>query len=152
MVNDDDVDDDYHLSTGYRDEQSISSKLHLDMSVTTFYCINSLFIFTGTSALSTSITITGTGFSSVTSENDVTIADVACTVTSASTTSIECDIGNGPIGTYPVIVNVDGKGDAAISGTVEFTYTADISGIVPSSGSLGGTFVFITTSSKHFLH
>lgn len=133
-------------------KKSIGCKLHLDMFVTSVSCINSLFTFPGTSALSTSITITGTGFSSVTSENDVTIADVACTVTSASTTSIECDVGNGPIGTYPVIVNVAGKGDAAISGTVEFTYTADISGIAPSSGSLGGTFVFITTLSKHFLH
>lgn len=82
--------------------------------------------------------VSGSGFSSVTSDNTVTISGVACSVTSATTTSITCTVGNGPIGTYPVIVNVAGKGDAEISGTVEFTYTADISGISPSSGSLGG--------------
>jgi len=61
---------------------------------------------------------------------------VDCSVTAATTTSITCDVGNGPIGTYPVIVNVDGKGLS--TGSETFTYTADISSVSPSSGSLGG--------------
>ena len=88
--------------------------------------------------MSTSIVITGTGFSSVTSDNNVTIAGVDCSVTAATTTEITCSVGNGPVGAYPVVVTVVDKGDAAIAGTVEFSYTAAISGISPSSGSLGG--------------
>jgi len=86
--------------------------------------------------LGTAITITGTGFSSITSDNTVTMGGVDCSVTAVTTTSITCDVGNGPIGTYPVIVNVDGKGLS--TGSETFTYTADISSVSPSSGSLGG--------------
>ncbi|XP_060573258.1 fibrocystin-L-like isoform X2 [Ruditapes philippinarum] len=94
---------------------------------------------TGTSALSTSIDITGTGFSTDKTMNNVTIGGVACTVTDSTATSITCDVGNGPVGQAKVIVTVNGKGNAKhTNGDVMFEYTADISGISPSTGSLGG--------------
>lgn len=91
---------------------------------------------TGSSALGTSITIVGTGFSSVTSENIVTIGGVACSVTAATSTSITCDVGNGPVGFHSVLVTVQDKGYA--SGNVQFSYGADVLSISPTSGSLGG--------------
>ena len=69
----------------------------------------------------------------------VTIGGVNCTVTAATTSSITCDVGNGPVGEHKVKVNVGGKGLAShSSGDVMFSYTADISGISPTTGSLGG--------------
>ncbi|WAR05573.1 PKHL1-like protein, partial [Mya arenaria] len=98
---------------------------------------------TGTLALGTSVTISGTGFSSNQSDNSVTIGGVACSVTAATSTSITCSVGNGPVGTYPVVVNIAGKGYA--SGSIEFTYTADVTGISPASSSLGGGVVLTVT-------
>jgi hypothetical protein len=40
------------------------------------------------------------------------------------------------VGPHSVVVTVDGKGNA--EGSVEFTYTASISSLAPTSGSLGG--------------
>ncbi|XP_053372863.1 fibrocystin-L-like [Mercenaria mercenaria] len=94
---------------------------------------------TGTSALSTSISISGTGFSTDITKNAVSIGDVACSVTASTATSITCDVGNGPVGQHKVMVNVDGKGFAKhSSGDVMFEYTANIDSISPTSGSLGG--------------
>ncbi|XP_053388768.1 fibrocystin-L-like [Mercenaria mercenaria] len=90
----------------------------------------------GTTALSTSVVISGTGFSGSVSGNIVTIGGVECTVTAARDNSITCDVGNGPLGSYPVLVNVDGKGQS--TGNVQFTYTSNITSISPTSGSLGG--------------
>ncbi|KAL4228989.1 Fibrocystin-L [Mactra antiquata] len=87
-------------------------------------------------SLGDSVTISGSGFSAVTSENTVTIGDIACNVTASTTSSVTCDVGNGPLGLSSVIVTVEGKGSA--SGSVDFTYTADILSISPSSGTLGG--------------
>ena len=96
----------------------------------------------GTLALGTSISISGTGFSS-TLDNRVTIGGVDCSVTAATTTSITCDVGNGPVGEHKVVVNIDSKGVASHSGgDVTFSYTADISSISPTTGSLGGESVF----------
>ena len=74
----------------------------------------------------------------------VTIGGVNCTVTAATTSSITCDVGNGPVGEHIVKVNVAGKGLAShTGGDVMFSYTADISGISPTTGSLGGKTAFI---------
>ena len=101
--------------------------------------IDYLLLVSGTSALGTSITVSGTRFSSTQADNTVTIGGVDCNVTAATSTSITCDVGNGPVGDYKVEVNVAGKGFASHdSSDVMFTYTADITGISPSAGSLGG--------------
>ena len=59
---------------------------------------------------STSITISGSGFSTTVSDNIVTIGSTTCDVTSASDTSIVCDIGPGQSGNYLVEVNVRSSG------------------------------------------
>ena len=104
----------------------------------------------GTSALSTTIDITGTGFDTDKTKNAVSIGGVACTVTASTATSITCNVGNGPVGQYKVMVTVEGKGNAKhSSGDVMFGYTADISGISPTTGSLGGAFnMFILVFSE----
>ena len=77
----------------------------------------------------------------MTSENKVAIGGVNCAVTAATTTSITCNVGNGPVGDQPVVVAVAGKGEAKhTGGTVMFTYTADVTGIAPTTGSLGGNY------------
>ena len=43
----------------------------------------------------------------------MTIGGVACDVTSASNTSIDCDVGPGAAGNRSMIVHVEGKGSAA---------------------------------------
>ncbi|KAH3704525.1 hypothetical protein DPMN_079581 [Dreissena polymorpha] len=70
----------------------------------------------------------------------VTIAGVPCTVTTATSTSIVCDVGNGPVGAHAMRVNVAGKGFA--TGNVQFTYVANIDRISPTSGSFGGEIFF----------
>ena len=83
--------------------------------------------------------MSGTRFSSTQADNTVTIGGVSCSVTAATTTSITCDVGNGPVGDHKVMVNIAGKGFASHdSGDVMFSYTADVTGISPSTGSLGG--------------
>lgn len=93
-----------------------------------------------TGSLGTTVDISGTQFSAVETENNVAIGGVTCNVTASSTTSITCDLGNGPLGLSYVVVTVEGLGRA--SGNVEFTYTADILSISPTSGSLGGNNYF----------
>lgn len=79
------------------------------------------------------------------SKNHVTIGGVECTVTAATTTTITCNIGNGPVGPHSVIVTVDDKGNA--DGNVQFSYTASVSSVSPTSGSLGGkNYIFYVHS------
>ncbi|CAH1226877.1 PKHD1L1 [Branchiostoma lanceolatum] len=88
---------------------------------------------------STVVTITGSGFSTNTSLNSVDIGGVACVVATATAEEITCSVQEGAGGTHVVQVTVDGKGRAKhVNETFRFTYTAEISGITPTSGSLGG--------------
>ncbi|XP_046549966.1 LOW QUALITY PROTEIN: fibrocystin-L-like [Haliotis rubra] len=90
----------------------------------------------GTLALSTVLTITGTGFSTTADNNKVMIGGVACAVTAATATQITCTVGNGPTGSYVVMVSVDGKGMA--NSTEQFEYESSVTGISPTTGSLAG--------------
>ena len=100
-------------------------------------------------AIGTSVSISGSGFSSVSSENDVMIGGVKCTVTSSNSGSIVCDIGVGPVGSHKVEVNVAGKGNAEhTSGDATFSYDAAISSIDPTSGSQGGKLYDLHLTNK----
>ncbi|XP_067676837.1 fibrocystin-L-like isoform X2 [Haliotis asinina] len=90
----------------------------------------------GTLALSTVLTITGTGFSTTAENNTVMIGGVACVVSAATATQITCSVGNGPTGSYVVKVNVDGKGTA--NSAEQFEYESSVTGISPTTGSLAG--------------
>ena len=82
------------------------------------------------------MTISGTGFSTETSENIVTVGDLSCEVTSSSTTEIECTLESGPAGTYDVIVVVTSAGLA--TGSHTYTVEMEIFSNSPGAGSLGG--------------
>ena len=85
-----------------------------------------------------SVMITGTGFSTTLSSNNVTIGTTgSCIVTAATTTSIACTISNAPSGIYTVGVNVDGKGLASTSGSITVTIPLQITSISPTQGGAG---------------
>ncbi|XP_052245987.1 fibrocystin-L-like isoform X3 [Dreissena polymorpha] len=90
------------------------------------------------------LTVTGTGFSGTLADNKVTIGNVPCTVTAATTTEIRCTLGNGPLGSYPVVVSVSPVG-RAVNTASNFTYTADVVSIAPTSAGLGGNMDLVVT-------
>ncbi|XP_048254094.1 fibrocystin-L-like [Haliotis rufescens] len=105
--------------------------------------ITSITPTSGTEAQSTTATIAGSGFDTNINNTRVVIAGVACTVTAATTSSITCNVGNGPTGNHNVKVIVESKGEA--TGSVQFSYVSDITAISPSNGSIaGGTALTIT--------
>lgn len=86
----------------------------------------------------TTLTITGTGFSSTASSNKVIIGTSGvCAVSAASATSLTCTISAAPAGTYSIQVNVADKGLA--TGTSSFTANVVlvISNISPTQGGAG---------------
>ncbi len=102
-------------------------------------CINlsNVLCTTGSSTDGTVLVITGTGFDPIEANNNVTIGGEPCTITSASETQLECDIGPGPAGTHDVIVYVSDKGYPS-GNTFTFTYLFELDSVEPSSGSVGG--------------
>lgn len=96
----------------------------------------------GAMTLKTTIEIAGSGFESEPSKNTVVIGGVICAVTAASSTSITCNIGDGPVGTHTVVVTVAGKGHADhTAGEVTFTYNSNVTSIDPEAGSQGGGLI-----------
>ncbi|KAJ8026005.1 Fibrocystin-L [Holothuria leucospilota] len=87
----------------------------------------------------TSITLSGTGFSSVTSENYVTIGGEECVVTSSNSTAVECTVGTTEAGYYNVSLLVEGKGYAEYpNGDVVFEHELKINSFSPKEGSNAG--------------
>ena len=95
--------------------------------------MTSVLYYTGSEAKATSIVISGSGFSENVTQNTVKIGGVECKVTAAGIHSISCNVGNGALGSHPILVNVNGKGLA--KGNVRFTYISEITSINPTSGS-----------------
>jgi hypothetical protein len=84
------------------------------------------------------LTITGTGFSTTPSSNAVIIGTSGvCTVTAASSTSLTCTISAAPEGTYPIQVNVAGKGLATGTSSFTVTVTLQVTSIFPTQGGAG---------------
>uniref|UniRef100_A0ABM0MU86 Fibrocystin-L-like n=1 Tax=Saccoglossus kowalevskii TaxID=10224 RepID=A0ABM0MU86_SACKO len=92
----------------------------------------------------TTITITGTGFSSTSSDVSVTFDDVTCTVISSSSTQITCDTGVHSAGTFEVKVSVAGKG-LATSNSHTFEYNLMIASTSPATCSFGGACTLVVT-------
>ena len=81
------------------------------------------------------LTISGTGFSSTTTDNTVTVGSAACVVQTASATSITCDVT--PVaGSNTVDVNVSGSGYATGATTVDTTMT--LGSVTNGTGSFAG--------------
>lgn len=93
------------------------------------------------------VTLSGRGFSGVFSENLVQFGDVDCTVTSSTSTVIECTLQGDSFGGFkPLHLHVLFSGMAETS-LLGITLVLSVSGISPSEGSgAGGTLVTITGS------
>ena len=105
------------------------------------------------------ITITGTGFSAVNSENTVLFGENLCPIQTSSATELTCllDTSNEPRPwvRMPVLVDVSGIGRAIIAPDVNkttwFVLVASIESISPRNGShLGGTKLVI--DGQGFVH
>lgn len=84
------------------------------------------------------LTITGTGFSSTPSSNNVIIGTSGvCTVTAATATSLTCTISAAQAGTYNVQVNVGGKGLATGTSGLTALVGLQIASISPTQGGGG---------------
>lgn len=87
----------------------------------------------------TSITITGTGFSSTSCENIVLIGSTySCPITSASTTQLVCQIGANsqlnPKSIQNLNVVRDRQGLLSNNGLIQFQFQSQITGVSPSQG------------------
>ncbi len=89
------------------------------------------------SGASTTITIEGSGFGNT---STITIGGVECEVISEAEDSIECDVGYVPVGDAPLIVNIDGAGNAVFENPSHATlYSSEvIDSVNPTSGSIEG--------------
>jgi len=87
----------------------------------------------------TTLTLTGTGFSTTAAENQVLVGDTECVGTTSTGTQLECTLGEGAAGLHDVVVNVLTKGEADKGGaTIQFTSSFSVTSFSPSSGALGG--------------
>ncbi|CAK8674402.1 unnamed protein product [Clavelina lepadiformis] len=85
------------------------------------------------------VTLIGTLFSAIASENEVKIGNVSCIVISATSTEIVCSMGNSPAGDQPVMLSVSGKGLASINSTFAwFQVSGSVTSFSPTSGSQNG--------------
>ena len=102
---------------------------------------------------STSLTIIGTGFSSVLDEVSVTVGGVECSVIHASESEIQCNVGYVPAGDAALIVNILNQGNSALAFDDDKTTlwsATDIYTINPYTGSVqGGQLITITGSGFH---
>jgi hypothetical protein len=94
----------------------------------------------------TTITIAGTGFSEVLSENFVMFGDVECMVLSSTRSSIECRLGTGFAGFKVLYLHVMYSGIAETN-ALGLTYELVLNEISRAQGSqAGGTEITITGS------
>lgn len=90
------------------------------------------------------ITLSGTGFSEIPSENYVTFGGVECTTISSTTTTIDCRLGSSFAGFKGLRLHVLQSGVAETIG-LGMTYDLSIHSINPlQGGDTGGTQVSIT--------
>ncbi|XP_033119895.1 fibrocystin-L-like [Anneissia japonica] len=98
---------------------------------------------TGSEAEKTTITITGTGFSSVATDNIVEIGDIGCKVVTCTDTKIVCIVQNGKAGAYDIKVNVIPFGYAATYDSKLFLYFI----FIPNTSFTGGDTLLVTGTS-----
>merc|ERR1719483_1010979 len=100
---------------------------------------------------SVELTITGTGFTTDSTDFVITVGDLNCEVTAASSTEVTCTLEAGPAGVYDVSVVVKSRGVAAQPGSGQLTHevSLEIFSNTPIDGSLGGGTT-ITVSGSGF--
>ena len=90
-----------------------------------------------TTSGSIQLTITGTGFSLVSSENIVAVGKLACEIVSSTETQITCSLEAGPAGVYPVSVVVVNAG-LATGEPLTHEVAMEVFSNTPDAGSAGG--------------
>ncbi|XP_069118773.1 fibrocystin-L-like [Argopecten irradians] len=96
------------------------------------------------------IQISGSGFSNIPNNNNVTIAGTQCNVTMVTNDSITCDIDKVSAGEHDVVLDVLGRGIADYGDNyTALLFTTTIDSIKPVSTGLGG-FVALTISGSGF--
>ena len=99
--------------------------------------------------IGTIVTITGDGFSTILSENVIMLGATPCVVTSATSSAIQCEVGQSLAGPQVLSVRVESKGTSNATADSDspliFMYTLSVTAVSPNSGSLaGGTNITIT--------
>ncbi|XP_048575327.1 fibrocystin-L-like isoform X2 [Nematostella vectensis] len=84
------------------------------------------------------LTFTGTGFSSNTADITITVGTTFCSVTSASTTSVTCQIVGLTIGNHDVKLYVNNKGFARFDQATSVTSSANIISVTPTETGING--------------
>ena len=86
------------------------------------------------------ITIFGSGFSTVAADTHVIIANTSCSVLTSSSAIVTCVLGHHAAGLYDVILHVKGKGLAgySLSKPVKFVYEISLTSVSPNESGLGG--------------
>ncbi|OWF48084.1 Fibrocystin-L [Mizuhopecten yessoensis] len=96
----------------------------------------------------TKIQISGSGFSDIPNNNNVTIKGVVCNVTMATNSTITCDIDSIPSGEHIVVVNVLGSGIAkSRDGNLTISFNTQIDGVNPTRSGMGGSVKLSITGS-----
>ena len=85
------------------------------------------------------VIVSGTKFSSVSSNMTVMIGGSPCAVSMSNETAVRCTLGAGLAGEYPVTVRVSGLGLSL--GNVSFRYVLNVSSVSPTQGSFAGQSV-----------
>ena len=75
--------------------------------------------------------------------NHVLIGGEPCEIIRVTSTSLKVAVGVTPSGTHPVVVRVDGKGDARMAEEFTFTVAPSVQGMSPNTGSMGGTNITV---------
>ena len=104
--------------------------------------------------IKTSLTITGSRFTNATNTqvflvNGTGYRKYELTVSSVTTTQIQCILGGGRTGNYSVVVLDSVSGESSITASTAFSYELIVDSISPISGGLGGGYD-ITITGRNF--
>ena len=102
---------------------------------------------------STTLTISGSGFTNVMGDIAITVGGIECIVVHASGTGIQCSVGYVPSGNAQLVVNIAGQGNSALmfdGDTTALWSATDIYSVDPSAGSVeGGQSITIMGNGFH---
>lgn len=95
------------------------------------------------------ITVIGSSFSNIATENSVLFGGVECRVTSCTTSSIECILGQHFAGFKPLYLHVLYSG-VAETNDIGIEYDLTLNNIAPSRGSQGGSTEILITGTGFY--
>lgn len=85
-----------------------------------------------------SISISGSGFDTNSTNNLILIGGIPCVIKSSTSTFIVCSAGENPIGTYYFKISVLNKGYAQMNVNSSVSFNLEATSISPTSSGTGG--------------